>query len=234
LYLVRKDSLLVFLFSFILLSPFFFSAQVNIVRHGLSAPFLITSLAFFDDRKYLKFFIFGAVSIGFHWSATYFLVLAPLLRLRVRILILITIMLSVSYLSNLSGAVLGSLMTIVGLDQLYESSVSYGENIEYRSGVRFDFWFFSVLFLVISFFVSNRINLSGRIFRYCLILFLPFLMIGFVAFSDRILIFLWFLIPLILCSGFALLYRKVNKHLAFYSSIFFFIVSIVVSILRLT
>lgn len=224
MYLARLDGLVLrgelcfslFLIGFIIISPFFFSMQVNILRHGLAAPFLLLAYCLFEDKRYFCFAIFACLSVFFHWSSAYFLALLPLTRLSVKKLLYVVVGLSVLYLSQISGILVEFVSGKLGFGAWYRDSSEFGVGSFYQSGVRYDFWLFSFFFISLAFFISAKAGAKGVSLKFMLLYFVPFLLMGFVAFSDRLLVYLWFLIPLIISASVLIAFLRLNRTVLFF------------------
>lgn len=213
------------LLSFVLVSPFFFASISNILRHGLSAPFLALFFKCFLERRYKISIVLACIAFGFHWSAIYYVVLAPLCFLRFRFLGAIIGMLSLLYLSGATQALLAPVAGFLGLNDFYDFVSGYGENSRYRAGVRMDFWFFSVAIIFVSYHLEKK--MAGHVFftKIMAVCFIPFLMIGYLPYSDRLLVFVWFFVPLVLTYGVGLVSRVSGYNLIVLLCFYFFLIS---------
>lgn len=238
--LAMRDSLkyekylfLFVIFTFLLLSPMFFSMQVNVLRQGLASPFIILALVSFCGKKYLRYIFYSIISIGMHWSSSYFLILAPILWMRTRTIIALILALSAIYLSGSSGYFISLISFGFGFETLLYELSDYGSSSDYRSGVRFDFWLLSALIISYAIFLDFKLSLHGIIKKISMILIIPFLMMGFVAYSDRLLVCLWLLIPLLFAVTFINFFEKNNIFIAL-MVVYLFFSSFAFLIFRLT
>lgn len=217
----------VILFSMFLFSPVFLNANVNVVRQGLATPFLIVAFIMLLQKKYIFSLVFFLISIGFHKSSLIFALVSPVVFLdykKVRILI---VALSVLYLSGNSYFLIESILGIVGLNGIFYNIQSYGSSSDYSSGVRLDFFMFTSFFLMLAQASFMRGFINDCFFKILMALFIPFLLIGYMAYSDRLLIPLWYLIPVIFFVSFVKVYENlIQKNssaipLLFLGSVFF-------------
>jgi hypothetical protein len=181
-----------------LFSPFYFSSQTNVLRQGLSVPFLTMGFIFFSNKEYLKAGLSMAISVGFHYPALLHIALLPLFFVSQRKILILTVILSAAYLLGSSESVFRYLFSAIGLDLYFEKIASYGDYSDYKSGVRADFWLFSILFIATTFFLQKKLVISSFIPKLSMVALIPFLLFGFMAYSDRLLFLLWSLIPVIL------------------------------------
>lgn len=236
---VHRDSgisyqvLAIAILAFMLLSPFFYSMQTNILRHGLAVPFLLLTYHYFDEKRYSLCVAFSIIAIGMHWSSIYFIMLLPLLNYNVKRLSLVFIVLSISYLSGLSELMLKPVSDFIGSGDMADRISSYGADSSYKSGVRWDFWLFSSGMLSLSMFIERKMQLRGRITKYILISMIPFLIIGYIPFSDRLLVFQWLMLPALTSLPLLHIYERVNNFVGFLFLGFILLLAIFLNVLNL-
>lgn len=211
----RGRYLTYFAFAILLLSPFYFNMHVNIVRHGMAVPFLLLGYLMVMEKRYLLAALLLLSSLGFHASSLIHILLVPLLFFNLRFLVGLFMALSAIYLINLSSAVLGPLFGFLNLAPSFETISDYGSASSYRAGVRFDFWLFTAFFVGMSVVAAWFNVVTQALPRIMIVSSVPFLLFGYIAYSDRLLVFSWFVIAAIVacCSSWVL--RNVERNFLF-------------------
>lgn len=181
-------------FGFLFYSPFYFNMHVNILRHGMAVPFLLLGYLMLMEKRYLSAAVLLFVSLGFHQSSLMHVLLAPLLFLNLKYLSVLFFSFSIIYITNLSGAVLEPVFSILNLTPTFESISEYGASSLYRSGVRHDFWLFTAFFVGLSIVAVRWCVVTEALSRIMIVSTFPFLFFGYIAYSDRFLVFSWFII----------------------------------------
>lgn len=189
---ITRSALIVTTAFFIILSPFYWNTQINIIRSGVSLPFIYLTYLFYYKRKTFFSLISLLLALGFHWLSIIFIFPVFLIKRSVRTLIAIFIFLSIIYLSGLSVSLKDLFLEMFDLGY-YKHYFSDGGG--YKSGIRYDFYLFSVFFLSLLVFFRNA-NFEFLLKLYVILLY-PFLIFGFLNYSDRLLVASWNLIPLI-------------------------------------
>jgi len=111
-------------------------------------------------------------------------------------------MVSSFYAFDLIRPLIMNLISYASLDVLdyYLKYIKEGSN--YESGVRLDFLVFTLFFTFISYlnYLYNNTR-SSLYLLYCyIILSFPFMLLGFISYSDRLLLPAWMLIPIVVTS----------------------------------
>lgn len=220
---LRKEYVLYIAIAVLLASPFYFSMHVNILRHGLAVPMLLFGYIFIVDRNYVLSAIFFLLATSFHSSSMIHILLAPLLLANLRVILIGVVVLSLLYLSNLSQALLSPVMGLLGMGATLAEISQYGESSEYRAGVRSDFWIFTAFFVTVATALWYRNVVSEALPKILCISFFPFLLFGFIAYSDRLLVFSWFLIPAVIAASMAMGLGRLYRETSFIISNFLFI-----------
>lgn len=192
----------------ILVSPFFFSASVNVLRHGLSAFMILNCALLIQRKRWVQASGLGIAAILFHRTAVLYLVLLPVWTLlntpRARRLVVTTlIVLAAAYGLRITEEAVRSVSSLTGLD-VYTMVKDYGLGAtHYRRGTRWDFLLFSMAWFVFGVMASKgwikfayRTSFRTLVDLYGLML-IPFLLFGWGSFSDRFLFVPWQLIPVI-------------------------------------
>lgn len=186
-------------------SPMFVNASINAIRQGLAALLVFAALLSFQQGRWWRFVLYGALASSLHVSSLMFLVLAPMLWLKERSLRWIAAAAFLGYCAGLT-----MLLLQVASPALYGAIMAYTANPEYRSGVRIDFAVFSIFWYVLALLASplvrgehrERFKASTAVY---LVMLLPFFAIGWGFFSNRYLLPAWLTVSLllaaILCHG---------------------------------
>ncbi len=184
-----------YILALLLISPFFFALQVNVLRQGLATPLLALGYLAVTTRKYYLAILYFAAAVGLHSTSIIFLLVAPFLLLSNRVLISVIAVLSFSYLLGYSKTLMSMAFEIVGLSSQFSEFLEYGSDTEYKAGVRPDFWVFTAVFIFISWVCAKLEMSNGLMLKFTLVAFIPFLLFGYIAYSDRFLILSWYYLP---------------------------------------
>lgn len=192
---------LVLLSALMLFSPFFLNTQINIVRHGVAVPFVILAYFALHHRRVLLTLIFSILALGFHSAMLMHIALLPLVFLRIGRLYAIVFLLAGFYLVGLSSLLTTPVAMFFNFEETVGRLESLGQWSNYKSGVRHDFLLFSILVIA-----SIRVGVKFKIFdaaleQMAVAALIPFLLFGYIAYSDRFLVALWALVPTV-CAGF--------------------------------
>lgn len=202
------DTFYIVIFSIFLLSPFTFNANTNVIRQGLSTPILITAFIMFAKRKYINSLVLFLLAIGFHKSSFMFFLLSPLMFVGHKKLVLIVSMLSIFYISGIAYNILQPVFEYFGIIKYFIEIKEYGISSSYKSGIRIDFFLFSIFFIFLSYIGYMKKYIIEELVKILLILFIPFLLFGYMAYSDRLLLALWYTIPIVLLIPFIKFYNN--------------------------
>ncbi|MFY0992445.1 EpsG family protein [Halomonas sp. C05BenzN] len=209
-------------FGLLLYSPFYFNMHVNILRHGMAVPFLLLGYIMVMEKRYLAATALLFASLGFHQSSLINVLLAPLLVFNVRFLVLLFLALSAIYLTSLSGIVLGPVFSILNLTPSFESISEYGASTSYyRSGVRFDFWLFTTFFVGMSLVAAWWNVVTEALPRILIVSSIPFLLFGYISYSDRLLVFTWFMVSAVAACCAAKILMNCDRTFLFVVAVLF-------------
>jgi len=179
-----------------LISPFFANGQVNLLRSALAVPFAFAGYLLFYQRRYTFAIVMASVAVMFHFTHLMFLPLLPLILLRRQYLLFAIVVLACCYALGITQGLFSSFSSLVEGIERFNYYAKYGGDVDgYRTGVRYDFLLFSLLFLFAFYYSSSRSNLLDFAFRIYAVSLTPFLLIGFIAYSDRLLFSAWLFIP---------------------------------------
>lgn len=208
---------------FILISPFFFNASVNVLRNGLSAFFLLNTATFFLRNQWSRVILFGLLAVLFHRTALLYLPLVTVLNVinterRRRVFCIVLLGLAAAYSVGLSEEIVKVLSKLTGID-VHGMFANYAAHVTYyRRGVRWDFLLFSLGWFIGGI-VANRSFISmlhrpvyeKMVDLYGLFL-VPFLLFGWGNYSDRLLLVPWQLIPVIVSGALVLGRIRIRSH----------------------
>jgi hypothetical protein len=191
-------------FLFFIVSPFTWNSLINIIKHGLAAPFLIIGFSLCARGRYIRAFMFFFFSIIFHNSSIFFIAIGiTIIMFKINSTI-IAFILAILYLLRYTTSIAIALQNITGIP-IYTAIISYANYyLFYKTGYRNDFLLFSMLPLVLTiifcFMVpSFKKNVRIRIFKInhiYSILIIPFLLVGYGSFMDRWLVPAWSFLPI--------------------------------------
>ncbi len=197
-------SVVVFGFFLLFSSVFFYSAQLNVVRQGISCFAIFCFYSFILRRCYSFFLLISALfAVGFHSTAIVFIFLAFGLLFSYRNIIFVVLFVSVFYSLGLSPPLVQLFSKLTGFD-IYGKILDYGAAAGYVSGVRHDFVLFSLMLgLILDFFARYLVSpfRVERFFNFIKVYWLfliPFFVFGFGAYSDRLLLNAWLYFSVVL------------------------------------
>ncbi|PCJ31245.1 MAG: hypothetical protein COA90_06660 [Gammaproteobacteria bacterium] len=174
----------------VLVSPFFVSSHINAIRQGIASFFVFYAFLCVQNKEWTKSILLSIIAISIHLSSVMFVVLLAGVFIPLNFLFGVIAILSVLYGLGGSESLISWLSEIIHVN-LYGSIKNYQHQLEYNSGVRYDFLLFSlfwvfVVFLFSTFWVKEQYQ---QIVELCLkiylLLLIPFLLFGFANFSNR-------------------------------------------------
>lgn len=196
---------LIFIFavaSISILSPFFWSSQLNIIRSGLSIPFIYLSIYYLMKGRTGLFIVWGGVATLCHYSSLIYVILLFIFNgMQQRKFYKIFFLIVLGYLLGVNEIIFRSFSDILIFDNVYSGYLEEDTEIseKYKIGIRYDFAFFSLFFIFIFWFLLKKYNISyyNSLLKNMCILTIPFFLIGTIPFSDRLLYPFWMFIPFI-------------------------------------
>ncbi len=211
-------------------SPFFWGAQLNVLRHGISLLFLCLYFVLLLERRYrwlsLPFFF---LALGFHHTALLYFLVSPLLFLSYRTVFCVTLSLALLYLSHITMKCI-QFISLVGPYDVYYKIMNRNISEDYVSGIRWDFSLFTLFigglaYLASKYFLPPENQKSYlNLLKIYWILTIPFFLFGFAAFSDRYLLAPW-VFASILAAVFLVLIFSEYKISRIWSDLLFFMAS---------
>ena len=184
-------------------SPFFINTQINVLRSGLSIPFLFFAGFHFYCKSYYKFITYSIIALGLHFSSIlYIFSIILFLKFKPKSLFLIFLSGSAIYSLGVIEPIVLNFVTAFDFEFLNYYLRFFIMDAGYEKGVRFDFLFFTIFFGSIAF--MSHLKFKTDLTKFLVLMYLassiPFLAIGFMSYSDRLLLPPWFLIPLIVSN----------------------------------
>ncbi|MDP5131029.1 MAG: EpsG family protein [Paraglaciecola sp.] len=219
---IKFISLSLFVFSLYFYSPFFFSGITNIVRHYISVPLLLLSFFYFNKNKFTSMMLM-LMACSLHVTNLAFIPLLLIFRMPNNKILIAYIICIVGYGSGFFMFLISYLSSffIPGIVSALTSSP------DYQSGIRLEFLFFNLFVFLISYFIKP-ISVRYFIQSIYIVLSVPFLLFGFIDFSDRLLVPVFFIVPIVvgyfICSMKIIpIYRLFFSLASFVFSLFFLI-----------
>lgn len=202
--------LIVIALNILLLSPFYWGTQINIIRTGLSIPAIYLAMILLSENKIKKGALLLILATLIHITNVQFLILFICFYVFNKIMpinarktyLTIYTLIILGYLLGINQSIAFILpMDLFGVSD-YSNYFEYEDlnSAIYRAGIRYDFAIFTLFFILLLYISSKKVNNNffNSFFCYCALLTLPFFLIGHIPFSDRLLSTFWMLIPLIL------------------------------------
>lgn len=218
-------------FSVFIMVPIVIQVHINAIRQGISALFLLISFLYILEKSKKKSFFYLIVSVSFHYSALLiipFYILFLYTRIKIGIVFLFSVflfsILSLIYVLGFSEEVVKYFSNLLHLP-VWEAVKTYGEGSSYKIGVRHDFYIFTLLLLLPVFFISLYNEKIKIYFIFLVVSTIPFLLLGWGAYSNRYLFNVWIYIPLGVLAFLVLSFKRVN--------LFYFIFIILAIVLNL-
>jgi len=202
-YIWDGSTLRVLIIATFLVSPFFVSAHINAIRQGMAAFFVFYALLSILSKNWKSFIFTGLIAISIHSTSIMYLGLFPLLLLPFKALFFLVSSLSIVYAASFSDDLLLRASEVLGIS-LYESVVSYRNDVNYQSGVRYDFLIFSWvgIFFALAcrrfFDKFERVITLMSLIKVYLLLIIPFLLFGFANFSNRYAYTAWLFLSILI------------------------------------
>ncbi|CAH1194597.1 hypothetical protein PAECIP111892_01757 [Paenibacillus auburnensis] len=182
---------------------FFYSYSSNVLRQGISIAFIILSLSYYlMGQKNKKPYVFLTVGCLFHWtgiSAAVAVILLIKTNIKLRYLLGFWMLSALLYVTNLNAKLVAPFAGIIPKFDVYSSTSALQAYSNQTN--RLDFLLFSAVWVAIGivlYYFFYREDEYLRIIKAYIVLNSLFVLCGFLAFSDRIAAYSWFLIPLLI------------------------------------
>jgi hypothetical protein len=176
---------------------FFYNYADNALRQGIAISFLLVALYMVLNKK--KPYIFMIIGSLIHWTCLPFSVVIYSYKFRLRTLLVTWGIFCLLFITNLNAKVVGPLWSLIPNIDTYtsvNSLNSYGNQVN-----RLDFLILSASVLVTSLFLyyfMHRNEMYMKIIKVYISFNALFLLFGFISFSDRLAVYSWFLIPVLI------------------------------------
>lgn len=224
-------------FSLLISTPLIIQLQINAIRQGISTLILLLSFLYLQSNNKYKSFILLITALSFHYST--------LLILPFYIVLLYShIKESYKYMASIYTLTILSFLYILSLSEdivkfvsikmdvpIWSTVKEYGEAsiTVYKSGVRYDFFFFTLLLILPLLLVSIKHNYLRKYFIFIVICFIPFLLLGWGNYSNRYLLAIWTYAPLVFLA-----YVSIKlKHLKHFY-LLFLVAAILINLIYVT
>ncbi len=194
---------------------FYYSLTINVVRHAIAIGFALPAVWYYQQQRFGYALILLLIAVQFHFTAltvvgSLLLIYGfPAVHTRILPLFLLVTLIAVS------GFTLTSLLPYAGFSTLLQAKLDgYGNRPSlYQTGFRLDFTLFNLLFLWVG--IQNRKQFSPDSFYYFVVTLYGLLSCAFILscqipYSDRVGLWSWVLIPIIV--GLPILQRQ-PRHL---------------------
>ncbi|TKG98976.1 EpsG family protein [Peribacillus simplex] len=182
----------------------FFNYITNVIRQGIAISLLVTGICSLlsQKRNNVTFYISLILAPLFHATSLPFslvLILQKKFKLNLKFLIFVWVASALLFLTNLNSKILGRLTPYMPSLEEYNSA---NVMASYNGVNRIDFLLFSAFWIVFAVIVKNYWVKHNDVYEKMINIYtmfnIIFLLLGFVAFSDRIASYSWFLIPLLI------------------------------------
>lgn len=209
-----------------LLSPFFISAQTNVLRQAVGGLFLFLAALSLLQARYIPLIIWAFLAANFHATTMLYMVFMAGLLLSFNIVAGISLALFVLYITGASQLLIELLSHLSGLP-IYQTINDYSNNDSYNRGIRFDFAVFSIFPLALYFIaqwldVHHKDQWLARLrftLKLYLLLLIPFWLFGWANYADRFAFYAWFAMPLVLTIFIFPLLNRLSNGLLFISMV---------------
>lgn len=179
---------------------FYYAYVFNGIRQGIALTLIILLIGYGINRKPIMMMVTAICAFLFHYSSLPLLVSLIIIYryqdLKIRNLIILFIFFSMLFITDLNKIMFSS------IDYYIFGSYTSSELIEvYGSSNQISFLLFISFFLLIfSFPLKEFKKVNGYVFLYkaYIVFSIYFLAFGYIAYSNRLSIYSWFLIPLIM------------------------------------
>jgi hypothetical protein len=201
---------------------FFYNLGANVIRQGFAIPLSFIGLFYFFSSRNVLGTLFFILAFSFHSSSLILLVAYLLTIKKVKYEYYLILLLIISALS-IFGIFSTFLEVFTNTISMYAHLVRDSSLESYKTGFRLDFWLFSMV-PVFLFLISKKQwdDKYKKIFKLYILVFMFFIFMFEIPYSDRIGLYLWCMFPILLpmfVGGFK--YRFFGSKLFFLIVIFF-------------
>lgn len=179
---------------------FYYSTHLHVIRQGMAIAILVLAIAGILKKNNYLFYPCIFTAPLFHLSALPFALILFFIKktiISIKHSLLIWCALSILFLTNLNKNV----FSFIPHNKILKYS-SLDIILRYGKTNRLDFYLFSLIFiiycLIFLIYVKVRDNAFTIISNIYILFNAVFLMFGFIAYSDRIALYSWYIIPIII------------------------------------
>lgn len=181
---------IILVFSSLILSSWYVSFSVNILRHGLAILILYLSISniFFEDKKY-KGLLLSIISIFTHYSIILVLPFLLLVRIKMGYLLSITLFFIILYITEYNEFVLKYISDIFHLG-IYEKVNNYSDiEVAFSYGFSWSFLLYTLSLSIFYLICYRHLFYKDKNYEKLLKIFLSltcfFYMMGFAGYPNR-------------------------------------------------
>ncbi|RXQ93858.1 EpsG family protein [Ancylomarina salipaludis] len=201
----------------------FSNIQCNIIRNGLALSFFLVFQFFYVTERYKKSLIFALLAIFSHYSVLIFIaisIVAKNIKLKdIHIYIIVGLSSFLSFMGmGLHSITFISRINNVKIDRYFNNITSL-----YKVGFRLDFLVYNLFFLMLFMYFKKKNSQYEFFLNYYVITTVLFILWFNIPYSDRIGLYCWFTIPILLFV--TLSERKNSTSYLFLATIFLLVVN---------
>ena len=187
--------------------PFFYIYSFNVLRQGIAMMLIILAISLWIEKKYsLKFFLTLIAAGLFHSSSILFstaLFFMLLFRLKTRTLLFFWVISAFLFITNLNQLILNFQFI---QNSSYVETYTSQRFLEAYGGQtnKLNFFIFSIFFIFLFLYLYKRQQLKEEkkiiynlLIKVYIVFNSIFLLLGFVAYSDRVASYSWIFIPIL-------------------------------------
>lgn len=218
---LNRSEILLAVFTFISMFMFY-NLGMNVLRQGIAIPLALIAIFTMRNKKIILGGLFFILSLAFHKSVIILLFCYILAKVKLKSRVIILAWLFFSLLSFLG--LLDFIKDFISVGDDYSHLTTEYAMDKYRTGFRLDFWGFSFLFLLLSWWGVKESQDEKAKFVFDMYVYsnIIFIILFSIPYSDRIGLFSWCLIPFIL-SKVIYLKGSVNFRMQIIVTIFIFL-----------
>jgi len=200
----RRNSDLILILSLLLVSSWFVTSVINVLRHGMALPWVYLSLILFVRQKYFYSGVAFLLSVGFHFSSLALLPFYLLFFLKRKWILCIVFFAAILYPLGVNEKLI-QLVSLFFNIPVHEFIASYGSDSGFRVGFQIDLFIYSIFWLILFLSLDGLIKVQyvdkwRSIVSIYGVLLLPYFVLGFGGFSNRFGYIAWFFLPACLAA----------------------------------
>lgn len=189
---------------------FYYSLTLNVIRHAVAIGLALPAIWFFYQKRYGYTIILLLIAVQFHFTALLMVGCLLVIWLFPRVETYVVPLFLLAVVVVMLGFSPTSLLRYTGFSSLLQAKLSgYGTRLsQYQTGFRFDFCLFNGLFLWVG--VQARKYVGGSFYSFAVTLYgllgSVFVLAFPLPYSDRVGLWSWMLVPIIV--GYPVLHRQ--------------------------